>query len=158
MTERRPDPRALRVAQQVHEMARPLATILFGSRARGDHREDSSDIDILLVGEVPDTLQREVQEISDGTYGRTVPTQVVWVTRQKFEQEEQFLDSMSTQAMLEGVVFSDHPEDFQSRYAREDPPPPLYEWHTYQRPESGKAGTHAHMGVPGPQPGKGTQP
>ena len=138
MSNRKPDPQAVSVTRQVHQLAHPLATILFGSRARGDHREDSSDIDILLVGEAPVTLQhesrmqRQAQEISDATYGRTVPTQVVWITRAKFEQEEVFLNSMSTRAMLEGVVFSDHPEDFQSRYDREDPPPPRYEWDTYQ--------------------------
>ena len=74
MTERRPDPRALRVAQQVHEMARPLATILFVSRARGDHREDSSDIDILLVGEVPDTCSGRSRRYPTGpTAGQSPP-------------------------------------------------------------------------------------
>ena len=138
LRKRKPDPQAVSVTRQVHQLAHPLATILFGSRARGDHREDSSDIDILLVGEAPGTLQhesrmqRQAQEISDAIYGRTVPTQVVWITRAKFEEEDMFLNSMSTRAMLEGVVFSDHPEDFRSRYDGEDPPPPRYEWDTYQ--------------------------
>ena len=138
LRKRKPDPQAVSVTRQVHQLAHPLATILFGSRARGNHREDSSDIDILLVGEAPGTLQqesrmqREAQEISDAIYGRTVPTQVLWITREKFKQEEMFLNSVSTRAMLEGVVFSDHPEDFRSRYDGEDPPPPRYEWDTYQ--------------------------
>ena len=43
------DPRALRVAQAVHERQNPQATILFGSRIRGDHEDLRSDIDIMSV-------------------------------------------------------------------------------------------------------------
>ena len=42
------DRRALEVAREVHRMAEPEQTILFGSRARGDHRPDS-DIDVLII-------------------------------------------------------------------------------------------------------------
>ena len=42
------DRRALEVARAVHLMAESEQTILFGSRARGDHRPDS-DIDVLII-------------------------------------------------------------------------------------------------------------
>lgn len=42
------DHRAIEVAREVHRMAEPEQTILFGSRARGDHRPDS-DIDVLII-------------------------------------------------------------------------------------------------------------
>ena len=42
------DRRALAVARAVHRMAESEQTILFGSRARGDHRPDS-DIDVLII-------------------------------------------------------------------------------------------------------------
>ena len=42
------DRRAIDVAREVHRMAEPEQTILFGSRARGDHRPDS-DIDVLII-------------------------------------------------------------------------------------------------------------
>ena len=42
------DRRAFDVALEVHRMAEPEQTILFGSRARGDHRPDS-DIDVLII-------------------------------------------------------------------------------------------------------------
>lgn len=42
------DKRALAVARAVHRMAESEQTILFGSRARGDHRPDS-DIDVLII-------------------------------------------------------------------------------------------------------------
>ena len=43
------DARALRVARVVQERAQPEFAILFGSRARGDHDELTSDIDVMLV-------------------------------------------------------------------------------------------------------------
>ena len=49
LSTRNPDPLAVIVAEALHRRDRPLAAILFGSRARGDHREDISDLDILLV-------------------------------------------------------------------------------------------------------------
>ncbi len=36
------DRRALRIAEQLHHMADAQQTILFGSRARGDYRNDSA--------------------------------------------------------------------------------------------------------------------
>ena len=42
------DRRALDVARKIHSMAESEQTILFGSRARGDHRPDS-DIDVLII-------------------------------------------------------------------------------------------------------------
>ena len=42
------DQRALEVARAVHRIAESEQTILFGSRARGDHRPDS-DIDVLII-------------------------------------------------------------------------------------------------------------
>ena len=138
MKELNPDPKAVSVAKQVHEMLRPLGTILFGSRARGNHLEDSSDIDIILVESQPDVgpnqkrVEEKAQEISKATYGRTIKTQLVWITPEELDEDEQYLNSMSTQALLEGVVFSEHPERFQSRYDQAEPPPPRYKWNTYQ--------------------------
>ena len=42
------DRRAVAVARELHRMAESEQTILFGSRARGDHRPDS-DIDVLII-------------------------------------------------------------------------------------------------------------
>ena len=56
---RQPDRRAVQIAQEIHQDRAPLATILFGSRARGDHNEDRSDIDILIVEDnPPDELEQ----------------------------------------------------------------------------------------------------
>ena len=42
------DRRAFEIAREIHRMAGPEQTILFGSRARGDNRPDS-DIDVLII-------------------------------------------------------------------------------------------------------------
>ena len=43
-----PDPVGLAVARAAQQAVEPDTVILFGSRARGDHRDDS-DVDLLLV-------------------------------------------------------------------------------------------------------------
>ena len=52
------DPRAVTLAELLHEARSPQLTILFGSRARGDYGEGRSDVDIMLV---------EDQQPDDGT-------------------------------------------------------------------------------------------
>ena len=48
-----PDAIGLAVARAAQEAARPAVVILFGSRARGDWREDS-DVDLLVITEEAD--------------------------------------------------------------------------------------------------------
>ena len=49
------DVNAVRVARRIHSRHKPRATVLFGSRARGEQREEQSDIDILVVTEDGDS-------------------------------------------------------------------------------------------------------
>ena len=65
------------------------------------------------------------------TYGREARVNLLWVTREQLEQEGQYVNSSPTRAMLEGVVFSEHPERYRSRYDAVDPPTPGYNWSTY---------------------------
>lgn len=117
------DLRALRLAQAVHHRERPQATILFGSRARGDYDERRSDIDIMIVQPVePDSdYKMAVPEWADAAaqaaYGRPVPVQLVWLAQEKFQEGQRYINHVTTRALLEGVVMSENPEAFQSRYA-----------------------------------------
>ena len=43
-----PDPHAVALARDVHVAVQPDVVILYGSRARGDHRPDS-DVDLLVI-------------------------------------------------------------------------------------------------------------
>ena len=57
------DRRAMAVARAVHRMAQPQQTILFGSRARGDHRPDS-DVDVLIIKD-PQPTEDWLEDLRD---------------------------------------------------------------------------------------------
>ena len=109
------DPRALSVARAVHQRERPQATILFGSRARGDHDEYRSDIDIMLLGNnVPDDESQEpvnewVESVVRAAYGREVPVQLVWRTLDEFRHNRRYVNSLETNAVKDGVFMSQDP-------------------------------------------------
>ncbi len=131
--------RAMAVALELHKQHDPLATILFGSRARGSHDEEKSDIDIMLIREetlhptVEDEAAKQAQETARQHYGREVQAHLVWVTTQEFQNDEPFINSLCTRAALEGMMISQHPEQFRSRYDTPNPPAPLYLWEFYER-------------------------
>ena len=135
MKERNPDPGAVQEARQVHGMVQPRATILFGSRARGDHRPDS-DIDIQLVEErarsmeQQDQLELMAQEIANRAHGGAA-VQLVWVTPEEFRKDEAYFNSIPTRALLDGVVFTDRPEEFRSRY-RDGTARKAFDWRAYK--------------------------
>ena len=121
------DPRALSVARAVHQRERPQATILFGSRARGDYEERRSDIDIMLVQpEVPDgeykgTVEEWAEGVVRAAYGRRVPVQLVWRTPDKFRYRRRYVNSVETYAARDGVFMSQDPNWRDTlRYAGEE--------------------------------------
>ena len=132
MTETNADPRALHVAREVHMEHQPLAIILFGSRARGDHDEDRSDIDLLVVTKEETAAMTHAVGQALMAYGRRVPVNLLWITTETLEDEEQHINTASTRAMLEGVLFAAHPERFRIRYGGQNPPLPRYDWSSYR--------------------------
>lgn len=138
MTRANADPRAVAVAQAVHDRERPQATILFGSRGRGDYNDKYSDIDLLLVCEdYPDNDARiAAEDFAHATvkaiYRRNVPFQLEYTRRDFFDSSRVFINSVSTQALLTGVVMSDNPEEFTSQYANAPRDfPGRYNWPEY---------------------------
>ena len=131
------DQKALTVAREIHSLTNPLATILFGSRARGDHRPDS-DIDVLLIQDPTpnhaelERIDRESQNITDRHYPAKVKAHVTWMDITLFTELEPFINSMVSRALLEGTTIGAHPHQFTSRYQAAEAPPPLYDWHSYQ--------------------------
>ena len=131
------DPRALTVAQAVHERERPLATILFGSRARGDYEERRSDIDIMLVQpEEPDCeYQGSVEKWAEGivraAYGRRVPVQLVWLSEQRFSEGTRYINHVATQALFDGVIMTQDPEEYHNRDADDAEAEYEYNWSPY---------------------------
>ena len=135
---RQPDRRAVEIAQEIHQDRAPLATILFGSRARGDHNEDRSDIDILIVEDNPPDEREQYRFLQEqkprslGAYGKDVRIKLVWATPAQIRRDDIHINSLGTRAMLEGITISETPERFRSRYDSPDPPNPQYDWFIYE--------------------------
>ena len=120
------DPRALRVAQELHRAQQPEVTVLFGSRARGDYEEDRSDIDVLLVrdsvpdGEQKNLIKEDAEKLARSLYGWSVSVQTVWCTRDEFDQMRRTVNHVVARALQDGVVMPRDPEDYNSRYGQDE--------------------------------------
>ena len=131
------DPRALSVAQAVHERERPLATILFGSRARGDYEERRSDIDIMLVrveepdGEYKCSVEEWAEGVVRATYGRRVPVQLVWLSEQRFSEGRRYINHVATRALFDGVIMTQNPEEYHNCDADDQETEYEYDWRNY---------------------------
>ena len=115
---RQHDATALQVAKLAQEREEPAFAVLFGSRARGDHDEQRSDIDILLIAERepgPDDKQAAetaANRAALAAYGRHVPVQLVWRTPETFRLGRRYSNSLETNAIRDGIIMPDnHPGD-----------------------------------------------
>ena len=132
------DPLALRVAEVVHHRENPQATILFGSRARGDHEDHHSDIDIMLVlPEEPGRDHKEsvaewAEEAALTTYGHKVPVQLVWFARADFIENQRYINHVATRALIDGIIMSTNPEEFHNSYSDNEETEYEYDWTDYQ--------------------------
>ena len=108
------DSRAFKVAEAVYEAVSPDMVILFGSRARGDHSEPMSDIDILVVSAQaqPDPVKERAMSAArhsaDSLYNRDVPVQLLWRTADEFQWMRRTVNNVVARAAAEGIVI---PED-----------------------------------------------
>lgn len=131
------DRRALSVARAVHHRERPHATILFGSRARGDHDEYRSDIDIMLLQDwVPDgesqwPVKEWVEGIARAAYGREVPVQLVWRTLDDFRHNRRYVNSVETNAVRDGVFMPLDPNQGDSSCYEDEETEYEYDWTPY---------------------------
>lgn len=138
---------AIRTAHAMHAQAqpRPHATILFGSRVRGNHREDltyTSDLDLIVITDAADddthgekcqnALQAAAADLAQRTYGRTIGVDLLAYTPAQFQDFEQYRNNALTEAMLHGVMISADPKRWASRYAGPHPTLPKYQWQAYR--------------------------
>ena len=108
------DRNALALGQAVLRDTSAETVILFGSRARGNYREDS-DIDLLLVH--PDRLDPEMRDRGrnaaaaevEALYGKWMPIDFVWFTPKEFEQLRLSINSVVAIAIEEGITMSGEP-------------------------------------------------
>lgn len=112
------DPKAKAVAEAVYDAVRPVAVILFGSRARGDYREDS-DVDLLVV-----TADREgdadwrghyvdasaaAHNKAEAVYGFPMGVDIVGMSESRFADCRRAKNHVAGQAVRDGVIVSRQP-------------------------------------------------
>ena len=112
------DPRAKAVAEAVYDAVHPVAVILFGSRARGDYRDDS-DVDLLVItedaGEEVDWRPGYVDACkaahtkAEAVYGFLMGVDVVSMPESKFADCRRAKNHVAGQAVRDGVVVSQQP-------------------------------------------------
>ena len=108
------DVKALEVAKAVYKAISPNRVILFGSRARGDHHEPSSDIDILIVSDqagdtaIVGDAESAARQCADMLFNHDVPVQLLWRTIDEFQQARRTINGVVARAIDEGIIM---PED-----------------------------------------------
>ena len=122
------DPKARAVAQAVYDAIRPLAVILFGSRARGDYRDDS-DVDLLvIIGDDADdratyaAAKAAANRKLDELYDLRVGVDVLRFKKSRFAYCRRARNHVAGQALRDGVIVSEaglNPGDFQADFNEE---------------------------------------
>ena len=115
------DPKARAVAQAVYDAIRPLAVILFGSRARGDYRDDS-DVDLLVITDdgaddraTYAAARAAAHRMLDELYDLRVGLDVLDFTKSRLAYCRRARNHVAGQALRDGVIVSEagvDPSDF----------------------------------------------
>lgn len=81
----------------------PARVVLFGSRARGDAREDS-DLDFLVIEERLDSKLSEMVRLRDALPPLAVPVDVVVVSEEEVARREPVPSTLVHRALREGRI------------------------------------------------------
>ena len=112
------DPKAVAVARAVYEATRPESVILFGSRARGDYREDS-DIDLMLVCEERMSkddymrAQRAAGDAARDVYGTNYGVDLLPIRKSVYLRCRGGINHVAAQAARDGVDMNGEKEDYE---------------------------------------------
>lgn len=115
-----PDPHALNVARAVQEVMAPVTVVLFGSRARNRHREDS-DVDLLIIADDEDRVLAEIRARKTAyAYLKANPPRlavdVFSMTRKEFGRCRRANQHIAGQAARYGVAMNGEDLDGASGY------------------------------------------
>ena len=105
----KPDALGLAVARVARRAVAPDTVILFGSRARGDHRANS-DVDLLVIGSGDKvTLKLCVQDAVQEYFNANPPelsVDVIAMSRERFAYCSRAQNHVAGQALRDGVIMS----------------------------------------------------
>ena len=121
------DARAIAVAQVVRDVIQPVDIFLFGSRARGDWRDDS-DIDIFTISESDaDTKEKYRLGLQAGKakaleiYGHPVKIDLVRYSPADFHRYRQARTHLTYAALRDGINMNHEPTNDGDRYPHTPP-------------------------------------
>ena len=123
-TRRQPCRLALAAAQAAQEAVAPDTVILFGSRARGDHRPDS-DIDLLVIHH--EDRSWTVPAAQRAGYTRLKPTaphtevNAIGITRERFHYSRRAKNHVAAQALRDGVIMNGENLDYPAEEMEDEP-------------------------------------
>ncbi len=121
------DRRALEVARAVHRMAESEQTILFGSRARGDHRPDS-DVDVLIIKDPQPTedwledLRDQARTLQKAQLPEASGIDVICMTAQEFDTRRHLRNNLANSIAKQGSPIMPQPPD------QAEPPEESIDW------------------------------
>ncbi|MCE2459111.1 MAG: HEPN domain-containing protein [Dehalococcoidia bacterium] len=124
------DPRAVSVAQAVHDLIDAECVILFGSRSR-EGWSDRSDIDIMVITEEPPTQTDEsriaasAEKILGRTYAESPAIDLVLLSTKQYSRRSKSINNVAAIASREGIKLTRNPEEnigheFDAAAERED--------------------------------------
>ena len=111
------DPYALEIAKAVQDAVRPNRVILFGSRAAGDHRQDS-DVDLMVITRdvnkhaATDKARRAALDYMHRKE-HILEISILPMDHQTFHQCRQAAQHIAAQAVNHGVDMSGEPLEYQ---------------------------------------------
>lgn len=112
------DPRAVAVARAVYEAVGPESVILFGSRARGDYREDS-DIDLMVIcdGDMSNENYMKAQNAATravrNVYRRRHGVDLLPMDKREYLRCRGGINHVAAQAARDGVDMNGDKEEYE---------------------------------------------
>jgi predicted nucleotidyltransferase len=91
------------VVRRLVEALDPDRVILFGSRARGDHRPDS-DVDLLIVRDSTEPRHRRVIRAYRALRGLGIPKDILWYTPQEVADWVGVVNHVICRALNDGLA------------------------------------------------------
>ena len=106
------------MAGSADDAGKPELTILYGSRARGDYQDGTSDIDILMIQEDPpsirqkDSARNAAIRSANAQYGYDVRIQILWYTTEEFAKYRRTVNHLVARALDEGIIMPSNRENY----------------------------------------------